>query len=328
MIMSFWPALIILLLLLLLLIVTIAGLFAALVHVRRQRRGREAHIGLVIAKKMVPAGANTSQSGLQISGGRVEPATRLRRWFAVGLPHTWGMRAGPVALCLMAFGGACSAWLLLRTSLHFSAVVAGTAALAAFFLTPRAWLKLQQNRANQQFLTLFPETIDMVTRMLQAGLPITATVRAISKEAPPPVNEVFTYMADQMGIGIQFEDALAVAADLIGLPDFRFFATAISLQRATGGNLATTLDILSDIMRRRRAMRLKARAVTGEVRMSAYVLGAIPILVIGALLVISPDYLQPLIADRRGNVIVGLAVTFLIVGFATIRLMMRSVTYV
>jgi tight adherence protein B len=100
------------------------------------------------------------------------------------------------------------------------------------------------------------------------------------------------------------------------------------LQRATGGNLATTLDILSDIMRKRRAMRLKGKAVTGEVRMSAYVLAAIPFVVIGGLLIASPDYLQPLISDRRGNVIVGLAVGSLIAGFATIRQMMRSVTQV
>jgi tight adherence protein B len=313
---------------LLLLISVGAGLFAALLHVRRRRHELQAHIGLVTRKGSVPAGQGTSQSGLQVSGWSADLAIRLRDWFAVGLSHTWGMRAGPVLLCLMAFGGACSAWLLLRTSLHFSAVVAGAATLAAFFLAPRAWLKHEQNGTNQQFLALFPDTIDMVIRMLRAGLPVTAAIRAVANEAPPPVNRVFGNIADQMGIGITFEDALAVAAEQVGLPDFRFFAVAISLQRATGGNLATTLDILSDIMRKRRAMRLKGKAVTGEVRMSAYVLAAIPFVVIGGLLVASPDYLQPLISDRRGNVIVGLAVGSLIVGFATIRQMMRSVTHV
>jgi tight adherence protein B len=313
---------------LLLLIVTTAGLVTALVHVRRQRRSREARIGLVIPKAPVPARPDTSASDLQIAGGRVQLPQQVRRWFAFGLPHTWGMRAGPVSLCIAGFAGASCAWILLRTGLHFSVPVAGAATLAAFFLTPRTWLRQQQNHANQQFLSLFPETVDMVIRMLQAGLPITAAIRAVATEALPPVKEVFTYIADQMGIGIQFEDALAVASQQIGLPDFRFFAVAISLQRATGGNLATTLGILSDIMRRRRAMRMKARAVTGEVRMSAYVLGAIPFLVIGALLVLSPTYLQPLVSDPRGNVIVAMAVVGLILGFSTIRMMMRSVTRV
>ncbi len=172
----------------------------------------------------------------------------------------------------------------------------------------------------------FPDTIDMVIRMLRAGVPITGAVRSVGEEAPPPVNELFANLADQMAIGITFEDALAKAGQRVGLPDFRFFVVAVSLQRATGGNLATTLDILSDIMRKRRAMRMKARATTGEVRMSAYVLGAIPFLVIGGLLVITPNYLEPLIDDPRGNVIIAMAVGSLVIGFGIIRHMMHSVT--
>ena len=143
-----------------------------------------------------------------------------------------------------------------------------------------------------------------------------------------PVSDVFTNLADQMAIGITFEDALAVAGERVGLPDFRFFVTAVALQRATGGNLASTLEILSEIMRKRRAMRLKARAVTGEVRMSAYVLGSMPFFVIGGLLLVTPNYLEPLIVDSRGNVIIAMAVVSLAIGFGTIQRMMRSVTNV
>jgi tight adherence protein B len=176
---------------------------------------------------------------------------------------------------------------------------------------------------------LFPDTIDMVTRMLRAGVPVTGAVREVGNEAPPPVNDVFTSLADQMAIGITFEEALASAGERIGLPDFRFFVVAISLQRATGGNLASTLDILSDIMRKRRAMRLKARATTGEVRMSAYVLGAIPFLVIGGLLLMTPDYLQPLISrTRAATSSLPWPWAALVIGFVTIGRMMRSVTTV
>jgi tight adherence protein B len=321
-IMSLLPVLITLLLL----IFSGASLFAALVHVGRKRRELQARVRLVAPKGGMAGGQDSSQSDLEASGRRAALEIRFRQWFTFGLSQTWGMRAGLIPLCLMAFGGACGAWLLLRTSLHFSLVAAVAATLAAFFLAPRAWLKHEQNGANQQFLALFPDTIDMVIRMLRAGLPVTAAIRAVANEAPPPVQRVFSQIADQMAIGIAFEDALAAAAEQVGLLDFRFFAVAISLQRATGGNLATTLDILSDIMRKRRAMRMKGKAVTGEVRMSAYVLAAIPFVVIGGLLVASPDYLQPLISDRRGNVIVGLAIASLIVGFATLRQMMRSVT--
>jgi tight adherence protein B len=313
---------------LLLLFATGGGLFLTLVHVRRARRELEMHIAPVVAVRGGTARQEAELARLQTLTWHMVLAARLRRWFTFGLAHTWGMHAGVLPICLLACFGASAAWLLLRMTLHFSLAFSLAVTFAAFCLAPRAWLKHQQSGAEQHFLTLFPDTIDMVIRMLRAGLPVTAAIRSVGNESAPPVNTVFAQIADQMAIGISFEDALAAAGEQIGLSDFRFFAVAISLQRATGGNLATTLDILSDVMRRRRAMRLKARAVTGEVRMSAYVLGAMPFLVIGGLVVMSPDYLRPLITDRRGNIIVGIAVVSMVVGFATIRQMMRSVTQV
>ncbi len=303
-----------------------AGLFATLAHVRNARLALAAHIKLVRRDGNAPDGQQAGAGGHAAPDMRAMLEARMRRWFAAGLPHTWGMRAGLIPLGLMSLGGGGAAWLLVRSGLHFSPWIGGAISLAAFFFAPRMWLKREQGRAGQQFLTLLPDTIDMVIRMLRAGLPVTAAIRAVGIEAAPPVDLVFARIADQMGIGISFEDALAQAAERIGLPDFRFFAIAISLQRATGGNLATTLTILSEIMRKRRAMRLKARAATGEVRMSAYILGAMPFLVIGALLVADPSYLAPLISDPRGNVILGIATGMLIAGFAIMRQMMRSVT--
>jgi len=166
----------------------------------------------------------------------------------------------------------------------------------------------------------------MVIRMLRAGLPITAATRAVGNEAPAPVNLVFRSIADQVDIGVPFEVALAASAESIGLPDFRFFSVAISLQRETGGNLAVTLEILADIIRKRRTVRLRAQAATGEIRMSAYILGALPFLVTATFLVISPGYLTPLATDPRGHVIVGVALLGLALAYLTMRRMLHSVT--
>ncbi|MDU6829336.1 MAG: type II secretion system F family protein, partial [Bradyrhizobium sp.] len=94
----------------------------------------------------------------------------------------------------------------------------------------------------------------------------------------------------------------------------------------TGGNLTATLESLSDIIRKRRAARLKAKAATGEIRLTAYTLGAIPILTTGALLVVQPRYLTPLWTDPRGHLILVLAGALLLLSFLTMRKMMRSVT--
>ena len=316
------------LLVLVLLAVAGASFFAALMQARKARRELEAHMGLIAHRGAALASDDTPPFEVPETGWRVDLAIRLRRGFTLGLSHNWGMRAGSLVLLTLAIGGGLGAWLLLHSSLHFSAMASGGAAFVACFAVPRMWLKHEQKSADQQFVALFPDAVDMMIRMLRAGMPVTAAIRAVGAEAAPPVNRVFARIADQMQIGIAFEDALATAARQVGLPDFRFFAVSISLQRATGGNLAVTLDILSDIMRKRRAMRLKGRAVTGEVRMSAYVLGAMPFLVIGVLVVVSPDYLLPLLTDRRGNIIIGIATLSMTVGFVTIRQMMRSVTQV
>jgi tight adherence protein B len=135
---------------------------------------------------------------------------------------------------------------------------------------------------------------------------------------------VFNSIANLADIGVPLAEALATTGETVGSPDFRFFGVAVALQQATGGNLAATLETLSEIIRKRRAVRLKARAATAEIRVSAIVLGAIPFFIVGVLLVVSPAYLQPLISDPRGNIIVGAALLALLLAFLTMRTMMRT----
>jgi tight adherence protein B len=305
------------------------GLAIALVSVRRTRRELERRTGLVSGRcRSASSHGAASAEELREPDWRDQLGARLRAVFSVGLARTWGTRAAPLVLLVAWAGGACVTWLALRSGLHMSTWVSLAGALAASFLAPRSLLKREQSQADYKFMESFPDAIDMIIRMLRAGVPISGAVRSVGDEAPPPIDAVFTNLADQMAIGITFEDALTVGARRVGLPDFQFFAVAVTLQRATGGNLASTLEILSDIMRKRRAMRMKARATTGEVRMSAYVLAGIPFFVIGGLLFMTPDYLQPLISDPRGNVIIAVAVGNLLAGLWIMRRMLRSVTNV
>jgi tight adherence protein B len=301
-----------------LLLTAAALLFFALMVSRRERTSLEKRINLIFSTLMLHVVKTTRAPGApQLA------AERLRRIVSLGLSHTWGTRTNAVTLVLLAALAAIIVWMLMGPLLHFSTWIALPAALAAFVLLPRFLLIREQTKAENAFTNLFPDAVDMGVRMLRAGLPITSAVRAIGEEAAPPVNGVFKTLADQVEIGIPFEEALAATGQEVGLPDFRFFSVAVALQRATGGNLASTLDILSDIMRKRRAVRLKAQATTAEVRVSAYILGAIPFLVTGILLLIQPGYLAPLLTDSRGKFIIGAAAGMLLVGFLTMRRMMR-----
>lgn len=306
-----------------LLSVSAGAIGAALAQTRAVRRSLE--------QRAESVAALTRERGSKQTALRQETAIEvidnsIRDIFAFGLPYRWGMQAGALALLPLACVSAALAWLLVRVLLHLSLAYSIIAAMAAFALIPRLYLTRQQSREEAEFIDYFPDAIDMLVRMVRAGLTIMNAIRSVGNEAPSPLNRVFTNLADQVDIGIILEDALMQMGDRIGLPDFRFFVVAVSLQHATGGNIAATLDILSDIIRKRRAIRLKARATTAEVRVSAYVLAALPFVVIGGLLLLSPAYLQPLVSDPRGNAIVGAAILLLILGFVSMRQMMRRAT--
>ena len=298
----------------------IAGtvLFLTLMMSREQRRLREGRL-LLVFTGVKP---NASEAA-DAPGGPQRAAERLRRIVSLGLSHTWGTRTNAMTLVLLAACAAAMVWVLTALLLQLSSWVAAPAAMGAFVLLPRFLIAREQSKAEKKFTNFFPDAVDMNVRMLRAGLPISSAIRAIATEASAPVDGVFKELADQVEIGIPFEDALAAAAERIGLPDFRFFSVAVVLQRATGGNLASTLELLSDIMRKRRAVRLKAQATTAEVRVSAYILGSMPFLVTGVLLLIQPGYLTPLVTDPRGKFILLAAAAMLTLGFLTMRRMMR-----
>ena len=134
------------------------------------------------------------------------------------------------------------------------------------------------------------------------------------------------FITDQVKIGIPIEEALDAGSKQIGLADFRFFAVAVLLQYSAGGNIASTLEVLSGIMRKRRAVRMKAKSATAEIRLTSYVLGSLPFVTTGALLLIQPGYLTPLFADPRGHVILAMAAGGLSLSLISMKLMMRSVT--
>ena len=284
----------------------------------------ERRIGLVSPPVPGKIGPALGRS-LEKSDGAVW-STRIRWFFTIGAAYRWGMQASVPRLLITGavFSIAVTLFVLRAVSLPFwIAAIAG--AFAAYFV-PRSILLKQQRRSEALFMDLFPDAIDTIVRMLRAGLPMVSAMRVVGEEGEPPVNEVFGMIADQVGIGIPIEQALDAGSRHLGLEDFRFFAVAVLLQYSAGGNIAATLDMLSGIMRKRRNVRMKARSATAEIRLTGYVLGSLPFVTIGILLIIQPGYLDPLFADPRGHVILGAAVGLLVLSFVTMRQMMRSVT--
>src|SRR5579875_90911 len=150
------------------------------------------------------------------------------------------------------------------------------------------------------FIALFPEAIDLMVRALRSRLPISEAIIGASHEVGEPVAGELRGVENGMRLGRDLEALLWDIAQRIDTPEFRFFVIALSVQRETGGNLAETLANLSDVLRKRRQMRAKVRAMASETRATTLILGGLPVVVMIILALTSPEYLKPLYTDVRG----------------------------
>jgi tight adherence protein B len=166
-------------------------------------------------------------------------------------------------------------------------------------------------RRMRSFLNLFPDAIDLMVRALRSGLPISEAIIGAAQEIGNPVGPEFSTIESGMRMGRDLESLLWDIAKRIDAPELRFFIIALSVQRETGGNLAETLANLSDLLRRRRMMAQKVRAMSSEARASTMILGSLPFVVTTILLLTSPTYIRTLFTDPRGMMLIALALAML-----------------
>ena len=213
----------------------------------------------------------------------------------------------------------------------FARVVAEFAGLAGWLALPAAWIVVcrsfygwAEDRHVARLFRQFPDALAMIVRAVRVGLPMVEALRVVARESPEPTAAEFVALVAQTSIGVSLEDALREMAERNRLPEYRFFATALSLQSQTGGGLAETLDNLADTIRKRLAARLRGHALAAEARMSSYILGALPV-VTGILLVLTnPSYIGVLFTDPSGRTLLLTAIALLSVGGFTMRSMIRK----
>ncbi len=170
----------------------------------------------------------------------------------------------------------------------------------------------------------FPDALAMIVRSVRVGIPVSEAVRIVGRESAYPTSLEFVRVGHELSVGVPLERTLRDLADRSGLPEYRFFATALSLQSQTGGALGETLDSLADTIRKRVAARARGKALAAEARASALVLTGLPVAVGSLLFFINPSYMLILFSDRTGERMLGLAVGLLMTGTFVMRNMIRK----
>ena len=158
-------------------------------------------------------------------------------------------------------------------------------------IAPRQYVKSQQKQRQRKFNDQLPDMLNLMVNGLRAGYSTMQAMEAISKELPPPINDEFRRVVQEMQIGIPMETALENLLRRIPSEDLDFVVTAINVQREVGGNLSEILDNISFTIRERIRIKGEVRVLTAQVRTSGTVLSLIPFGLTLILWFLNPDYL-------------------------------------
>ena len=170
-----------------------------------------------------------------------------------------------------------------------------------FIFLPLMWLSFKRKSRLKAFAAQLPEALELIARALRAGHSLAAGMNLVANEMSPPISKEFTQTFEEQNLGMPMEEALENMTERVPNLDLKFFATAVILQRQTGGDLAEILDKIGRLIRERFKIMGQVQALTGEGRLSGIVLLALPPMLFVAVYRLNPDYLSLLFTDEMGR---------------------------
>jgi tight adherence protein B len=187
------------------------------------------------------------------------------------------------------------------------------------FAMPFAFLNVKRNRRMHTFEEQFPEGLDLIARALKAGHAFATGLKMVADEMPEPVGPEFRKTFDEQNFGLPLKDALDNLTQRVPHLDVRFFATAVLIQRETGGNLAEILENLAHVVRERFKILRQVRVYTAHGRFTGYVLLALPAVLCIALSFINPDHMNLLFHQPMGQMMLMGALVMQFIGYLWIK---------
>ena len=169
------------------------------------------------------------------------------------------------------------------------------------FGVPRFILNSAIARRQKKFTLHFADAMDIIVRGVRTGLPLGDCLKIIAHESPDPLGTEFRRVVEGESIGIPIEVCLEQMYERMPISEVNFFATVLNIQKTTGGNLGESLGNLSKVLRGRKLLREKIKALSAEAKMSAIIIGALPIVVGALVTVVSPDYMKELYTTPTGH---------------------------
>ena len=192
-------------------------------------------------------------------------------------------------------------------------------AAIVFCMGPLLWLMFRRGRRLKKFSTQLPEALALIARALRSGHSLASGIKVVCDEMQEPMSKEMNITYEEQNLGIPLDQALKGMYKRVPNLDLKFFATAVAIQRQSGGDLAEILDKISKVTRERQELLGHVQALTGEGRISGIVLMALPIAIFLCVWKMNPDYVMILFTDEMGRKMVAVAIALQILGAWSIK---------
>jgi len=204
-----------------------------------------------------------------------------------------------------------------------SPLIALGLAFAAGLGLPRWVVGVLAKRRIKRFTEAFSEAIDIIVRGIKSGLPVHDCLKIIGRESTEPLAGEFRRLVESVGMGVAMDQALEKMYERMPTSELRFFAIVLAIQQKSGGNLAEALNNLSVVLRSRKLMREKIKALSSEAIASSFIIGSLPPAVVILITVTTPSYMAAMFTDPRGHLMLLGAGFWMTLGILVMRKMIN-----
>ncbi|MEI9996314.1 MAG: type II secretion system F family protein [Rhizomicrobium sp.] len=188
---------------------------------------------------------------------------------------------------------------------------------------PRWVLSFLKARREKAFTNEFANAIDVIVRSVRSGLPTNEALRIVAREVPDPCGGEFARLCESLKVGVTLEQGVKKMFESMPTPEVSFFGIVMTIQQKSGGNLSEALGNLSAVLRDRKRLVGKIRAMSSEAKASAGIIGSLPPGVMGIVYVTTPDYIKLLFTEKAGNLMLAGCAVWMGLGIFVMRKMIN-----
>jgi tight adherence protein B len=200
------------------------------------------------------------------------------------------------------------------------------AAFAVGFGLPRWTLSFLTARRRKKFTSEFANAIDVIVRSVKSGLPTNEALRIVARESPNPVGGEFTRLVEGLKVGVSLDMGLKRMFDSMPTPEVGFFSIVMTIQSRSGGNLSEALGNLAAVLRDRKRLEGKIRAMSSEAKASSMIIGSLPPGVMLLVYLTTPEYIKLLFTEKMGNLMLAGCAVWMSIGIFVMRKMINFKT--